>query len=544
MLTETEPVNKETLSANGGNELEFTGNWFVDAGIMGFVNLMEEVYGWDLYRTKAKLLEDKDKLYYHYFPFAYLFYHSKIRSFQKETGKLKKKYKEKKDKLNVLQKNGIEQQSKRAQNNMKKYENEIQKINEEIEKISRTFEKDKANFKMGSENTGYTIENFSLNKPGSHVNFWIYQTPKKTFKKSLEYLVSVLKQDYKQIDELKEEENSATFEKYPDSTINPFLPSQKQYSNLYYAKPLTQSEIKSSLNFDCPTYLLMLCFEHSFSQKFGKYFFFYTPNLELTYSINKKIKHEQNYKSIFHLTFAEIVDKMVEEEAKFSLENMYLISFKTINNQKLIGVEYIGIPKLQATIFLDDTIRNALNKKIKFRIIDKREEQYKQYSWLIGDFIQNKSLYAIIINHTSLFSKIKYLNTKAALYAIGVDTEIKAFGNKNDNFLFSDNFFTDYSDIVDKIKRNVRQMRAISQEITNVSFTKPEERKNLGFLLFCFLKKGNKQAFINAALKALANKPNKKISNYIFHNVLASPQWENYALAFVINLLGGNQNGP
>lgn len=29
-------------------ELQFTGNWFIDAGILGFVNLMEEVYGWDL----------------------------------------------------------------------------------------------------------------------------------------------------------------------------------------------------------------------------------------------------------------------------------------------------------------------------------------------------------------------------------------------------------------------------------------------------------------------------------------------------------------
>ena len=27
------------------NKLEFTGNWFIDAGILGFVNLMEEVYG-------------------------------------------------------------------------------------------------------------------------------------------------------------------------------------------------------------------------------------------------------------------------------------------------------------------------------------------------------------------------------------------------------------------------------------------------------------------------------------------------------------------
>ncbi|MBI2139264.1 hypothetical protein HYU13_06755 [Candidatus Woesearchaeota archaeon] len=32
--------------------LQFTGNWFIDAGILGFVNLMEEVYGWDLESDK------------------------------------------------------------------------------------------------------------------------------------------------------------------------------------------------------------------------------------------------------------------------------------------------------------------------------------------------------------------------------------------------------------------------------------------------------------------------------------------------------------
>lgn len=30
------------------DNLHFTGNWFIDAGILGFVNLMEEVYGWEL----------------------------------------------------------------------------------------------------------------------------------------------------------------------------------------------------------------------------------------------------------------------------------------------------------------------------------------------------------------------------------------------------------------------------------------------------------------------------------------------------------------
>ncbi|NPA74607.1 MAG: hypothetical protein GXO25_00825, partial [Euryarchaeota archaeon] len=35
------------------NTLEFTGNWFIDAGILGFVNLMEEVYG-DLWMKRKE----------------------------------------------------------------------------------------------------------------------------------------------------------------------------------------------------------------------------------------------------------------------------------------------------------------------------------------------------------------------------------------------------------------------------------------------------------------------------------------------------------
>ena len=35
----------EGVSTGAGTvRLEFTGNWFIDAGILGFVNLMEEVY--------------------------------------------------------------------------------------------------------------------------------------------------------------------------------------------------------------------------------------------------------------------------------------------------------------------------------------------------------------------------------------------------------------------------------------------------------------------------------------------------------------------
>ena len=38
----TEGDNAVGAESSGQGVLEFTGNWFIDAGILGFVNLMEE----------------------------------------------------------------------------------------------------------------------------------------------------------------------------------------------------------------------------------------------------------------------------------------------------------------------------------------------------------------------------------------------------------------------------------------------------------------------------------------------------------------------
>ncbi|WP_048147940.1 hypothetical protein [Palaeococcus ferrophilus] len=63
----------------GGEELRFTGNWFIDAGILGFVNLMEEVYGWDLEKLQERVKEEPEKVHYGYFPLAY-FYSLSVKS--------------------------------------------------------------------------------------------------------------------------------------------------------------------------------------------------------------------------------------------------------------------------------------------------------------------------------------------------------------------------------------------------------------------------------------------------------------------------------
>lgn len=45
-------------------ELHFTGNWFIDAGILGFVNLMEEVYGWELEELQKRIKYHPKEVYY------------------------------------------------------------------------------------------------------------------------------------------------------------------------------------------------------------------------------------------------------------------------------------------------------------------------------------------------------------------------------------------------------------------------------------------------------------------------------------------------
>ncbi|MEM4663159.1 MAG: hypothetical protein QXM75_04005, partial [Candidatus Diapherotrites archaeon] len=68
-------------------KLKFTGSWFIDAGIIGFVNLMEKVYDWDLEELQKRISNEPENVYYLYFPLAYLFYHSEMKE---NYGKLQK----------------------------------------------------------------------------------------------------------------------------------------------------------------------------------------------------------------------------------------------------------------------------------------------------------------------------------------------------------------------------------------------------------------------------------------------------------------------
>ncbi|MDI6882217.1 MAG: hypothetical protein QMC86_05210 [Methanothermobacter sp.] len=55
----------------GSSDLEFTGNWFVDSGILGFILILEDIYGFSISEV-MELSGMKEILYYGFFPFAYI----------------------------------------------------------------------------------------------------------------------------------------------------------------------------------------------------------------------------------------------------------------------------------------------------------------------------------------------------------------------------------------------------------------------------------------------------------------------------------------
>ncbi|KZX12044.1 hypothetical protein [Methanobrevibacter curvatus] len=194
------------------SELCFTGNWFIDCGTMGFINLMEEIYGWDLDNLNQQINENSEKCFYVYFPFAYLFYHSKVRKSIKRENGLKEKINDHKKKIDKINnKDNVSEKDKSNlsifNNNINNYTTEIDKIKEELSNekkkllcdlinLSDKILENKNNFFLNIRNElDVLIEDFELIKPQDHSNFSIVN-PKKGLFYSFLYLFLILKKDY------------------------------------------------------------------------------------------------------------------------------------------------------------------------------------------------------------------------------------------------------------------------------------------------------------------------------------------------------------
>jgi len=651
-----------------GEELRFTGNWFIDAGILGFVNLMEEVYGWDLEELQRRIKEEPEKVYYGYFPLAYIFRRSVIsgiyrqqkdlrgligKSLEKKK-KILEKIKEKEDKKKELQSKA--KKSAKANKELQKTQEKIETLKKHVDEIDEfvnrlirhislldealpklklefkkhvekivedydEFDRQYSNYFKDSDwvykvilsdktaelnkkleiilNHGLTLKllivtkkkdevgdilrrlpspgNFVIHPNANERNFYLYNPRKEDEYTALLYTIALVREDIEKIrlmlgikydgknpkslrlrlskfltlcqlnnveptkiiadiesalnrriskkkavssilekhgcgasddlaeilseiyenfnDLIRRRGTLITYEIIPDSTINPFLFSPTEFSNVSYTSLPKVSDLRKLLPKSFPPYILFLVFFDAFVPIQSTRTMFYAPELNFCYAINKRIRtkiklaREDNYRNLLRITWSAIIDELIELKSKFSLENMYLIE-ANVEQNKLKHVEYIGIPKLHASIILDDQIRDAINTSL--HVGDSKV-------WLLGEFIKQKPLYPLISKHLwNAVRKNSPPSWRASIYALAVDAKLKSEGNPT---LFSRAFFDRPRRAVVEVKDFHRDMNSAAVVIRELS---PEiGGRNLIYTLFSALRRHNRNAFVNTLLKAL-----------------------------------------
>ncbi len=562
------------------SKLKFTGNWFFDAGVLGFVNLMEEVYGWGLDEIERRIRDEPINVYYGYFPFGYLFYHSRVRTIEKEIADIENKLKKSKKKS----KSGKVESDKKSsefKNTIKQYSDEISEKEKTLKCELETFRKDADNKVPGiiekieknkeeiatvktiQENgeemqclkneINSLIQGFKLKLPKDIRNFFIFNSKetKSNLYNSFIYLYFLLKEDYERlynfVSSIGTKKDNLTYEKYPDSTINPFLYSPREFSNIGYTKPPEATLIKEQLHIEQPLFLLLLPFGYSFQFIGRENIMFYTNSLEGSYAVYKKLalyKEKRGQKAdIFKITWSAIIDALTEKKADFSLENMYLIEFAGIENLKLKDVEYISIPRLQASILLDDTIRDELNIYIRYG--NKNSEK----TWLLEEFIKGKPLYPIILNYiNSVLNQGEdvFSIRRSSLYSLIVESKILEFKAKHStNNLFSSEYFDNYKALVGEIKNEARSSLFYAGFINQISADE-NVRRNMGRELLEALRAKNKIIFLNILLKNINESSNigaiESFMDWIFNRIIVNNiSWEMYALLLIANLISNSK---
>ena len=608
--------------------LQFTGNWFIDAGILGFVNLMEEVYGWDLEELQRRIQEEAETVYYGYFPFAYFYKLSKEDGISKErvkkrliefTERNKSKGKDiiddiwwqyipelfkgkwVKKKIEVMHekicygRNGKPKPHYTDENYRKLIKKREQLINALVknEKFESTIKmilgknkkiiKDNGLHNLSAEDLKLLEEKLNDSSKDMEFNDAVSEIIKthRDLERYLNEVWNSVKQKniskensvfcripvdnsffknylffnnsrgiFEQLEDLRNLlDGNVSYSDYLnkiDKTISKFLPSDNEFPNIFYTKFRTEAFVKEIPHL----FVYFLNFLNAFITVANVSIFFYSNDLNLAYQVNKRIKiylnesRERRNLTLLRVTWQAVIDTIIETESIWSLENMYLIRYERLSQQDLIGVEYIGIPKLQASIVLDDKMRNALNKSIATKV---REGRIDKSVWLLEEFIKNRPLLPHIINNIHLCladdkNKKYFAGKRTLIYASVIDAKIKEFGQVKG--LFGDNFFTRYEEMKAKTKGDVKRIFITSNNLYDL-FESQDERNNFAQILLEKIKRGDKYSFVNTFLKSLLSKKteNKNIENLVnfaFNKILSNDlTWRNYALSFVISLVGG-----
>ncbi|MEM4158506.1 MAG: hypothetical protein QXH71_02090 [Candidatus Anstonellaceae archaeon] len=604
--------------------LELTGNWYEDGGIIGFIKIMENTYGWDLKTLKKKIENEEEKVYYGYFPFAYFTsflsekYKKKVeRRTKKLVKKLEKKNFENKQKLldfvwfkyicvawkyewieKKLEIN--KEKNKKKEQGPEKYKKEMEGIIKLIDELQNDLKEIKYNEKkLGKKKISYLkikkiLQEIKEKCSGIEIKIENEKEMGERIKEKcseieikIENLKSFLKDEWKKVIKANQEVLNDSFYRIPidsgfyknflffnnnsnqltqkkylldlinfdlqnsklkiiDKTINKFLPSQEEFKNINYTE-LSAKEFKEKNKYFA---VYFACFIFAFERYGEENIFFYSYDLELCIKVNKRIRlqkqkiKEQKEVSIFNIAWQEIFDTLVEYKSSWSLENMYIISYKKLDNKNQEGVEYIGVPKIQAEMLLDDEIREGLNINIAL----KSEKEVKKFT-LINEFVVGNPLYPIILKYVnSIFSKEERIKDyHNLLISLIVEAHIKKIREKNKGALFTENFFVNYKPLLSEIKRDIRETSFNASLITKIGENRDskenrEEKTKLAKSLYNSLKAYDKNHFLNTLLNHL-NKTkelskNKNFIDWVFEKIIKNKKcFEIYGLILILNIM-------
>jgi CRISPR-associated protein Cst1 len=513
-------------------DLTFTGNWYIDAGIVGFIKVLNWMYGWELEEVEKKVKEDPVRLYYGYFPLAYSFRYF-FKDLVKELRKLERKKKELDEKMKKFEEK-MKKFEEIKKDTLKEFEGEIKNKTDKNEIYESAWKFSVEAYKKLKGNEPSRLPFSSL----FYQNFLMFNNSSKLGKQK-EYLKNIICGDYESNKELL----------YIGRSVSKFLHSDKQFLNISYV-PLCTRDI--NIFKKGYVFVYLVCVEHAF-ENFGEdlgNIFFYSPTLNFCYEVNKKlaiankIYSKKNKNTLLRIIWRNIIDLLIEYKSLWSLEEMYIISYKEISrrNQALVNVEYIGIPKLQASILIDDEIRENLNRKIE---IDK-ERKY----WIVEEFIKNKPLYPLIFSYikTNLSQENGVSEEKIdkymCYYSLIVDAKLLGLrSEKEENeklCIFSEKKET-YKSLLKEIKKDVRETYFCSNFIKKISDDK-EIRKSFAIELLSIVERGGKNNFLNLLLKRLNQNldicKNKNFMRWVNEKIVRNDiSWKNYALILVLNLL-------
>jgi len=540
-------------------ELRFSGNWYTDLCILGFIKLLNEIYGWELQEIRERLRKEPHLIFAGYFPVAYIGWYLIKRL---ERFYLSRDYRL----YDIIEENPLKLENVKARLINKVYElcledsqencnerevfektwQKIEKLAEatgsiilgwinylhkrKLERISKKLENEFKKCYLLSASNKIKVRKLPIHSDFYH-NFMLFN-PSLNVEKQKERLQKIV-QRYPPLDE-------EILRKF-DRTINKFLVSEKEIPNVYYTPTNAENIYKL---FEQYPLVFLMCFEIAF-ENFGPlgYYAFYSPDLEFTYYVNRRLsalKRRAKKGDVLRLTWKAIIDSLYEKHAKWVLEDMYIIKYKSITRQRIIGVEYIGFDKARATLILDDRIRESLNWRINIG-----EGEESRTVWLIERFLQGEDLYSIILNYFSnqLSKREEFLEASKLIMALAAEYSIRHRNKEpRGHRLFTSDFFVKIPtniEIAYSYLRNLEMISSIIKKIISPLYEESEALRSLITILLETLSKMDKNSFMHILLSELNKYPEPltpKISKKIYRIIFQDSYWYIYALGLLIKL--------